>query len=311
FCRNQDRSLTIFSEDRKFPAALQQASAGLLDEQLGQQLRRRRSESRWARIVTATILATIVLLLVGGYYAVRAGARAAALAVPVSVDREIGQMAMKSMDLGGPEITDPVVVAAVQSMVDRLAPHADGTGMAFEIHVIDSPTVNAFALPGGQMVVFTGLIAEADEPEQLAGVLAHEMAHATLRHGLTRIGQSLGFSAALHLLLGDAEGLVAAGAELFQLASINSYSREQEMAADLEGSRMLHAAAIDPAALARFLQVLQQQGDLPGVVSWIGTHPQHQERIAAIQQHLAAMPKQDYRPVEVDWAEVQKKVNPE
>jgi predicted Zn-dependent protease len=157
------------------------------------------------------------------------------------------------------------------------------------------------------MVVFTGLIAEAHEAEQVAGVLAHEMAHASLRHGLHRIGQSLGLATAIHLLLGDTRGLVAAGTELFQLASINSYSRDQENAADEEGVRMLHAAHIDPLALARFFETLKtEDGDLPDAISWISTHPQHEARIAAIEDQLARLPKCDNQPLEVDWADVQR-----
>ncbi len=309
FCRNHDRSLTVFCEDRKFPAALSQASAGVLDQQLTHNLKLRRKESRRGRLIAAWILAGILLLAVGGYYAVRAAALAAVSAVPVSVDRQIGDLAFKSMDLGGPEINDPAVVGAMQSMVDRLVPHAASTAMEFEVHVVDSPMVNAFALPGGKMVVFTGLVAQADQPEQVAGVLAHEMAHATLRHGLHRIGQSLGFAAAVNLLLGDAEGLVAAGAELFQLASINSYSRQQENAADAEGTRMLHAAAIDPMGLATFFETLgKQQADLPDMPSWISTHPQHAARIAAIKEQVAGLPDRKYEPIDVDWADMQKRL---
>ncbi len=312
FCRNQDRSLTIFCEDRKFPAALSQASASILDDQLGGKLKQRRSESRRGTMIGAAVLLGILVLVVVGYFGIRAGARVAVHAVPVSVDREIGSMAFESMDLGGPEVTDPVVVAAMQSMVDRLAPHAAMDDMEFEVHVVDSPMVNAFALPGGKIVVFTGLIEKADDAEQVAGILGHEMAHATLRHGLHRIGQALGIAAAINLLLGDTQGLVAAGAELFQLASINSYSREQENAADEEGVRMLHAAAIDPMALTQFFETLKEEhGDLPGVVSWISTHPQHDDRIAAIETQLAALSNQEYRPLEVDWAEVQQRAGGE
>lgn len=312
FCRNQDRSLTIFCEHRGFPAALSNASAGILDEQIGHKLKQRRSESRRGNLIATTVLFGIMVLIVAGYFGIRAGARAAVHAVPVSVDREIGAMAFESMDLGGPEITDPVLVGAMQSMVDRLAPDAAIDELEFQVHVIDSPMVNAFALPGGTIVVFTGLIAKAGDAEQVAGVLAHEMAHATLRHGLHRIGQSIGIAAAIHLLLGDTRGLVAAGAELFQLTSINSYSREQENDADEEGVRMLHAASIDPMALTRLFETLKaENGDLPGMVSWISTHPQHEARIVAIKTQLAALPNQDYRPLDVDWTEVQRRVNQE
>ncbi|NLS96763.1 MAG: M48 family metallopeptidase [Planctomycetaceae bacterium] len=306
FCRNRDRSLTIFCEDRKFPSALSSASAGILDEQLNDKLKKQKSESRRGSLIAAAVLVAIVLLVVGGYFGVRAGARAAVRAVPTSVDREIGAMAFESMELGGPELDDPAVAEALQSMIDRLAPHAALNGMEFEVHVVDSPMVNAFALPGGKIVVYTGLVAQAAEPEQVAGVLAHEMAHVTLRHGLHRIGQALGLAAAVNLLLGDTGGLVAKGSDLFQLASINSYSRDQENAADAEGARMLHAAGMDPMALTRFLEALKEEkGDLPGVVSWMGTHPRHEERIEAIRRQAAEWPKQEFAKIDVDWADIQ------
>jgi predicted Zn-dependent protease len=309
FCRTEDRRVTIFCEDRGFPSALAQASAGLLDEPLRQVLRTRRREARRAWWIAAAVLAGIALLLAAAYFGIRAGARAAVAALPVSVDRQIGDAALRSMDLGGPEVADPVVTGALRAIVDRLAPQAAIEGLEFEVHVIDSPMVNAFALPGGKIVVFTGLIRRAADAEQVAGVLAHEMAHATLRHGIERISQSLSLAAAFHLLLGDVQGLAGAGADLFQLATINSYSREQENAADREGVRMLDAAGIDPRALARFFETLRnEEGDLPGVVSWISTHPQHEARLAALRDQIAALPAREYRPIGVDWADVQRRV---
>lgn len=307
FCRTPDRSLTIFCEDRKFPGALAQVSAGLLDQQLGEKLKQRHKESRRGFWIGAWLLLAIVLIAVGGYYGIRAGARAAVHAMPVSVDQQIGSMAFESMDLGGPKVADPVVVGAMQAIVDRLAPQA-AVEMPFTVHVVNSPMVNAFALPGGTIVVFSGLIEKSADAEQVAGVLAHEMSHATLRHGLQRVSQSLGLAVGVQLLLGDTQGLIAAGAELFQLATINGYSREQESAADEEGVRMLHGAGIDPQGFARFFETLKgEHGDLPGVVSWMSTHPQHDVRIAAVREKLASLPAAEYRPLELDWADVQRR----
>ena len=309
FCRNADKSVTIFCDDRKFPKELSLASSGLLDEQLGESLRRRRRNSRRDRTILFSVLAASLILIVGGYFGVRAGARAAVKAMPASVDRQIGSAAFESMDLGGPEINDKVVVQAMQDIVDRLAPHAAIDGMEFEVHVVEAPVINAFALPGGTMVVYTGLIANAENVHQVAGVLGHEMAHATLRHGLQRMGQSMGIYAAVTLLLGDMGGMLAVGADLFQLATINSYSREQETEADLEGVRMLHAAGIDPAPMARFFEIMEsKQGDLPGAIAWISTHPDHATRIKNIESVVAELPPREYKPVEIDWDEIKRRV---
>jgi predicted Zn-dependent protease len=174
--------------------------------------------------------------------------------------------------------------------------------MKFEIAVIDSPEVNAFCLPGGKMVIYTGLLKAARTPEEVAGVLSHEMAHATLRHGLQSVVRSAGVVIAAELLIGDAAGLVALGAELGQQAALTSYSREQETEADVEGVRMLHAAAIDPLSLAEFFEHLKEQGqDVPAAIAWISTHPQHDVRIASIRARVAELPPQQYRSLEVNW----------
>ena len=179
--------------------------------------------------MTLAFLIAAVLCLIGAYYGIRSAGVAAVKAVPISVDEQIGKHGYETMNPGGPEIHDEVVVASIQTMVDRLAPHAAISEFKFDVHVIQSPDVNAFCLPGGVIVVYTGLIQAAEHPEQVAGVLAHEMSHATLRHGLQRISQSLGIAAAANLLIGDVEGILVLSSELFQLASINSYSRGQEV----------------------------------------------------------------------------------
>jgi predicted Zn-dependent protease len=135
------------------------------------------------------------------------------------------------------------------------------------------------------------------------------MAHATLRHGLERISQSLGMATAVDVLLGDASGIMMAGAELCQLASINSYSRDQEAAADAEGVRMMHEAGIDPLAMADFFATLHEEhGDLPGVVSWISTHPQHEARIAAVKDQIAELPRKEYRPLAIDLDQIKQRL---
>lgn len=308
FCRNPDRSLTIYCEERGFAKALSESSMGLLDSQI----RTKQTEQRkqiWSGRgwVVAFLIATVIFLVVG-YYGVRAAGQATARALPVSVDKRIGDLAYKNMDVEGVELHDPAVIEAIQKMVDRLAPHAITKGLDFDVHVYKSPMVNAFALPGGKIVVFTGLIEKADTPEQVAGVLGHEMAHATLRHGLERVGQSLGMAAAITLLIGDTGGMVAAGADLFQMATVNSYGRAQEAAADAEGVRMLNAAGIDPAGLPKFFEMLKhEEGDIPDAIAWISTHPQHDERIKALEQQISTLPACVPVPLELDWTDIQQR----
>jgi beta-barrel assembly-enhancing protease len=301
YCRNEDRSLTAFCDDRKFPAASAYASGGVLEEQLQEKTKTLKSQNRRGHRMVLGFLVGCVVCIVVAYYGIQSAGVAAVKAVPVSVDEQIGKHGYETMDPGGPELNDEVVVAAIRQMVDRLAPHAAIPELKFEVHVIQSAEVNAFCLPGGVMVVYTGLIQAAEQPEQVAGVLAHEMAHATLRHGLQRISQSLGIAAAANLLIGDVEGILVLGSELFQLASINSYSRGQESDADAEGVRMMHAAAFDPLSMAQFFEIMKEQaGNLPAELAWISTHPDHDARIISIREQMGTLPPQQYRSLDVD-----------
>lgn len=309
FCRNPDRSVTIFSEDHAFADALSRASLGILDEQLqiGQRHQRRENRRQW--VIGGGLLVGLVVMCVVGYFAIRTGATAAVLALPTSIDQKIGSAAFESMDLGGPLVKDPAIVDALQAMVDRMSPEAAIEGMDFRVHVVDSKTVNAFALPGGTMVVYTGLIQNAENGEQVAAVLAHEMSHATLRHGLQRIARSMGIWAGVSMLIGDVGGLMGAGADLFQMATINSYSRGQETEADVEGIRMLHESGIDPSGMSEFFEVLQHEhGEVPGPLAWISTHPDHASRIANVRKRVAELPPREYQPIQVDWKIVQDSV---
>jgi len=306
FVRTADRKLTIFCEDRRFPTALQLDAGTELAEQLASIRSQRLGEGiRWRAWLFAMAVIS-GLCLVGGYYGLLALAKASITAVPVSVDEKIGKLALESMDLEGTVVKDKVIVDAVKEMVARMEPHAELKGLTFEVRVLDSPEVNAFCLPGGKIVVYTGLLRKAKTAEQVAGVLSHEMSHAIKRHGLRRVTESLGIVVAVELLIGDMGGLVALGAELGKSAALTSYSREAETEADQVGVRMLHAAAIDPLELAGFFEMLKDEGNqTPAAIAWLSTHPQHAERVATIRGELAKLNEQQYRPLAIDWDDVQ------
>lgn len=309
FCRTADRKLTIFCEDKRFPAALEMESGSQMSSELAAVRSVRRAEGfRWRMWLSVGAVATIIGL-VGGYYGLIALAKASISAVPISVDKKIGELAFDSMNLEGTPVNDEVIVDAVKEMVARLEPHSELPGLTFEVRVIDSPQVNAMCLPGGKIVVYTGLLRKAKTPEQVAGVLSHEMAHAIKRHGLQHVTQSIGVVAAFEILIGDVGGLVALGVELGKSAALTSYSRDYEIEADLTGVRMLHAAQLDPLELAGFFEMLRDEGnDVPDAIAWLSTHPQHDFRIASIRGELANLGPQEYRALDVDWDKVQEQL---
>ena len=301
FCRTEDGSLTIFCEDKRFAKELDMQSGGLLGNQL-QSLKKDQfaTANRFRFWVGVSALACGLLLLVG-YFGVLWAAKSVVRSLPIAIDKQIGKLAVDSIETGKKLDEKHPATQLVREIVSKLKPHAAIPSMEFNVRVVENDDVNAFALPGGEIVVFTGLIKAAKTPEQIAGVLAHEMSHATLRHGLQSVSQSMGIIAAIQLLVGDVGGLVALGAGIAKHSILTSYSRGSETEADLEGARMLHEAKIDPDAMADFFALLKEKaGDLPDAVAWISTHPQHETRVQNIKNHKKTFSPVQYEPMNLD-----------
>lgn len=305
FCHTPDRRLTVFCEEKGFPEALARSGGERLAEALkGLRLAARKESNRY-RLQVVLGLVAMVLLGMGALRLLKVAATRAVHALPVSVDRKLGGLAMEAMSLEGPRVVDPVLVGAMKKLVSRLEPHASMRGLEFQVTVVKAPIVNAYCLPGGRIVVYTGLIEAARSPEQVAGVLAHEMAHATLRHGLERIAQSAGAMVALELLLEDVGGLLALSVELARHGVLTRYGREQETAADMEGAEMMARAGVDPAALADFFGILQEQhGDVPDSLAWLSSHPQLSERQLELRRRAELSRPVSAEPLAIDWDEV-------
>jgi len=320
FCRNPEKTLTIFSEAPGFLDALTRHSNAHLKNQATQLRQSLRQKELKRAAGWSLCLGAILVLGLFGFSWLQSFAKNAAHQVPWEVDETIGQTLVKQMDLGGPVIENLVVQDAANRVLQRLIVHSSRPDAQFEIHVVQSEQVNAFALPGGQMVIFTGLIKRAKTAEEVAGVLAHEIAHVTQRHGIDRIVQSIGIMALVQVAVGDSSGLLGLGSELMTIAAINSYSRDQESEADAIGVRLLHAAGIEHHHLANFFKALQEQGPVHGqntatqsklpkpvedVLSWISTHPAIDSRIEAIETTNNQLPPLQPVAIDIDWQAVQ------
>ena len=309
FCRNQDKSLTLFTEAPGFLDAIEEQGGHYvqkLTQGIRQGVRAKRNKS-WAMMAVAMVamvaLGTCTVQSIGSF------AHTSADAIPWSVDTYIGKTAMESMDLGGPKVEDEAITAVPKALVKKLGEAVDIPDLELEIHVVESKQINAFALPGGQMVVFTGLLHHANSPEEVAGVLAHEIAHVTKRHGLERIIQSVGVITVVQLLMGDATGVMGMAVQLLTVATINNYSRDQESEADEEGVALLDAAGINPNGLAGFFEVLKEESPsdentpeaLQDALSWMSTHPDTDQRIEHVTELTRAIPNPTYEPLVVPW----------
>lgn len=158
----------------------------------------------------------------------------------------------------------------------------------FEIAVIDEPkTVNAFALPGGYLFIYSGLIRAADDEAELASVLAHEVAHVTLGHASQQLAAQVGTQTLAGIALGRDPGLVAQlAAGIAAQGYLAAYSRMDESEADATGLSYLSRAGYDPQAMARFFEKLQgmDQGRNNPVATFFSSHPSPKDRVTTIER---------------------------
>jgi len=175
-------------------------------------------------------------------------------------------------------------VVMVTRLVARIAaalPPADQR-YQFRAFLIDRREPNAFALPGGRIFVFTGLLDRIQRPEELAGVLAHEMAHVTQRHGLHKLIAGEGPYYVLKLFISDKQEVLSSISAGSQLLVNESYSRNIEREADTLGWHYLLAANIDPRGLADFFQLLTEGENAEIIPQMFRSHPATSERIASL-----------------------------
>lgn len=196
--------------------------------------------------------------------------------VPESWERSMGEAMVG--DLGNRVCHTPAGDAALTGLARRLDP----TGAPVRVGVANIPLINAAALPGGQVLIFDGLIQQADSPDELAGVLAHEIGHVRKRHVMTSILRQFGLSI---LVSGMSSGL---GGDALGLISLD-YSRDAESEADAYARERLAAADISPASTAGFFERLGgKDTDVPQWASWVDSHPSPSGRARAFRQSVHA-----------------------
>lgn len=265
-----------------------------------QQGTRRRSRGRAvAWTVLGLLLASPLLLLLLFFLNADRIADWAVQRIPIGQEMEFGRAAFESMQGELLPVEDGAALQAVRDLGARLS---QGSAYHYEFHLVEDPTLNAFALPGGIIVVHTGLVKATRRPEELAGVLAHEIEHVEQRHGLAALAKDMGWRLTWTLFAGDWAGGLAGEAAL-QLGSLK-FSRDAERAADQGGLQRLAGTGIDPAGMADFFATMQASGNEAGPPggSFLSTHPVSAEREQEMRDALRRLPSQTYEPLDAAGA---------
>lgn len=293
---------TLYLKNAELIRAFRQAAPAHLHlpvEQAAEHVRRTRHRRR---IVWSTVGGTLAALVLGLWLGSDVLVELAVDRIPVEWEQKLGEAAYRDFLAHQDVMKEGQAVMAVQEMTQRLTQQIPDNPYKFEVTVVKSDVVNAFALPGGHVVVFTGLMKKAETGEEVAGVLGHELNHVLQRHGLERIVKNLGLMTVVAIVVGDQQGLVGlmrqVGVELLTL----KFGRAQETEADLTGLQLLYKAKIDPAGMITFFQRLSEKDE--GRVELLSTHPMSTGRAERLKEEMSKLPKHVSEPFTFDWTAI-------
>lgn len=208
-----------------------------------------------------------------------------------STDREVamGNAIAKEVDKEYKLDPDPLEQKRVQDIGKRIVAVCDRKELTYHFAVLDEKEVNAVSLPGGYVYIFKGLIDKVDNDDELAGVVAHEVAHIVARHSIKKLQAQQGYSIMRILVAASpGGGNVGGAADLAFTELMLGYSREDELLADQLGARYLKRAGYDPEGMEKFLRKLQEihRKEPLRPYSYFKTHPYVPDRVRAVKQEL-------------------------
>lgn len=219
-----------------------------------------------------------------------------------SIEKEVamGKQYAQQVEQSAKLITDPVITEYVNRVGQNLVRHSDAK-VPFTIKVIDDDQINAFALPGGFFYVNTGTILAADDESELAGVMAHEIAHVCARHAMRQMTRAnwANFATIPLIFIGGGIGYAA-----YEAAGIGipltfmKFSRGFEAQADYLGTQYLYASGYDPQAMVDFFEKIEAtEKKKPGALAKaFASHPATPDRVEHTQDEIAKIlpPKDEY-----------------
>jgi len=276
----------------------------LAPKEIGRQLyKARKSQTRTGRrfspaLALLALLLFMPLLALGLFWANADRLSQWAVShISLEQEQQLGELAYAQMCPSLKELKNSRAAAAVGTIGKRLTA---GSSYHYQFHVVEDPQINAYALPGGHIVVYTGLLKAADGTGEVAGVLAHEISHVEQRHTLRNMIHALGLRALLGVALGNYSGGVW-GDLAEQLGNL-SYSRELETEADKEGLKTLRRAGVTTHGMETFFKKMAARKDSPPAL--LSSHPAGEERLAALRTAIAEQPREHIRPFAIDWERV-------
>jgi beta-barrel assembly-enhancing protease len=234
-------------------------------------------KASWDNRLIIAICAVFIFLSIGVYiYLIPWAGEKAASFIPIDTEIELGK------NLSSRIAADSETLPVADSLVNEFAGRLDlGTHYPVKIHVLPSDQINAFALPGGNIFIYSGILKKMDSYEQLVALIGHEVSHVSKQHSLKSICRSVASAIFMSAIFGDMSGIssgILSQADQFRQLQ---YSRELELEADRSGVELMKNNSVDPKGMASLLNLLDRESEeMPHLMKYLSTHPETRERIS-------------------------------
>ncbi|MBI2211761.1 MAG: M48 family metallopeptidase [Deltaproteobacteria bacterium] len=269
-------------------------------------------DPRWrgkrAPLILAAAAATVGIVAALYFWGIPALAAIAAARVPVSWEERLGEAVISHLAPEPARCADPGRSRMIETIMTTLTTPLGRSPYRFRVIIVDQPTVNALAAPGGPIVIFRGLLEQTRSAEELAGVLAHEIQHILKRHSTRALFEHASTGLLMAAVAGDVSGIAAFGLETARTLGLLRYSRRSEEEADAEGMRLLLAAGVDPAGMIAFFETMEKKdGAAPALLAYLSTHPGAEQRVEKLRTIAQGARQKPIRLVpNYDWREIKK-----
>lgn len=192
-------------------------------------------------------------------------------------EQKLGELFWEDFKSSEKEIKSTHVVNSVDSIVTHICKANKIDRNQLKIHVLNQDDINAFALPNGHLILYSGLILTSENQEELAGVICHEIAHIELNHVMKKLVKEIGLSVLISMTTGNSGAEVIK--ETAKMLSSSAFDRSLEKEADIKAVDYLINANVNPAPFADFLYKLSDsEHDAAEYLTWLSTHPDSKER---------------------------------
>lgn len=275
--------LQVFDNDPSADSLLKEISKA------NQSLMRKffRQRMLWFAVILAAIITGLYFLIVSLVPYI--GAALIGRDVEIKMGRQLKDLMLAEENISG-AVIDSAGTTRLQAFADRVKL---SDAYPIQVTLVNSRTVNAYALPGGQIVVYTGMLHHLTEPGELVALLAHEASHVNRRHSLRAVLRNAADALVIAILFNDVSAITATIIGNAQNLRGLNYSRSAETEADAYGMKIMLENDINVSGMKKLMQILQKQGDVPENFSFLSSHPLTRKRIEATNDFIMKHPQKD------------------